>query len=180
VLAAELEPEPVAEMTDEVAVDAEDAGPEPLESSPAAAKLSENEMEDYDFAADEPVTAAPPGFLREDGSDQPVEEWADEPFSPQTQFEVTEDEETGDELSGDSDEWNETPVEQAADSAFDETVSVGLNGHSNDGSVDNENPPETIPGEEDLSPEMAAFLKARRRVAKDNPFKGFDSPPGRF
>jgi hypothetical protein len=180
VLAAELEPEPVAEMTDEVAVEAEDDEPEPFESSPMDAELTEDTTEDYTFEEDEPVIASPPGFLREDGTDEPVEEWVDEPFSPQSQFEVAEDEETDEELVLDSDEWNETPVEQAADSAFDETVSVGRNGHSNDGAVDNENPPETIPGEEDLSPEMAAFLKARRRVAKDNPFKGFDSPPGRF
>jgi pilus assembly protein FimV len=178
-LAVEFEPEPVAEMTDEVAVEADDE-PEPFESSPMDAELTEDTTEDYTFEEDEPVTASPPGFLREDGTDEPVEEWVDEPFSPQTQFEVTEDEETAEEVVLDSNEWNETPVEEPADSALEENVSVGRNGHSNDGAVDNENPPETIPGEEDLSPEMAAFLKARRRVAKDNPFKGFDSPPGRF
>jgi hypothetical protein len=43
-----------------------------------------------------------------------------------------------------------------------------------------EEPPETIPGEEGLSPEMARFLKSRRRDKKDSPFRGFDSPPGRF
>jgi hypothetical protein len=43
-----------------------------------------------------------------------------------------------------------------------------------------EEPPESIPGEEHLSPEMARFLRSRRRDKKDSPFRGFDSPPGRF
>jgi hypothetical protein len=66
----------------------------------------------------------------------------------------------------------------------EETVVVGTNGASSNGlhdaSLTEEEPPETIPGEEDLSPEMASFLRSRRRDKKDNPFRGFDSPPGRF
>jgi len=72
----------------------------------------------------------------------------------------------------------------ARDIPIEETVAIGANGASTNGQHESgrtgEDTPETIPGEEDLSPEMAAFLKSRRRISKDNPFRGFDSPPGRF
>jgi hypothetical protein len=65
------------------------------------------------------------------------------------------------------------PVERAE--VF-ESVRSGNGSHA---APDSE-PPETIPGEESLSPEMARFLRSRRRDKKDSPFRGFESPPGRF
>jgi hypothetical protein len=65
----------------------------------------------------------------------------------------------------------------------DEAVAVSASGASSNGLHEagaEDAAPETIPGEDDLSPEMASFLRSRRRDKKDNPFRGFDSPPGRF
>ena len=161
--------------------------------------------EEYSFEDEEPLVADAPDFLREGGGDDDVAEPGEPPSAPANyeieadgqryasdapdddseahQYEVT--------LEATTAEPEAMPVEEAPgeerwpepEIPIEEAVPVGANGASSNGFHDPasaDEPPETIPGEEDLSPEMAAFLKSRRRITKDNPFKGFDSPPGRF
>ena len=161
---------------------------------------------EFPFEEDEPLIADAPSFLREDGRDDAVTDLPNEPLTPQSHHEVKADQEgeASDTPHDDSaaTEYEvtlrevepepepvtlaEEPAEEpwrAPEIAVEEAIAVGTNGAVSNGlyeTAPDEEPPETIPGEEDLSPEMAAFLKSRRRVSKDNPFRGFDSPPGRF
>jgi hypothetical protein len=75
------------------------------------------------------------------------------------------------------------PADTGHHNGFDQTApEVAEPAHATNGAqpATEQEPPATIPGEEALSPEMARFLRSRRRDKKDSPFRGFDSPPGRF
>jgi hypothetical protein len=197
------EPEPAPELEIDPVVEAEPVAEAELLG------LDEPVTEDhaspsYDLPfEEEEIVAEPPSFLREDGRDESVSEWPDEPLSPQSRYEVAEDaDEPADEVPAQpasqfkvtfgevsDDLLDEPPAEEApanewqpdggvAGSLAAATSGAHENGYHEEALA--EEPPETIPGEEDLSPEMAAFLKSRRRDKKDNPFRGFESPPGRF
>jgi hypothetical protein len=179
---APVEAEPIEDIEPQVV---EEPEPEPvaatIESSSEDQASEEAPAPGITFDEEIPIEAEAPSFLREDGRDEPATEWPEEPLSPQAQYEIPTDEDDGHVEEQPASEF-EVTLEGPIEIPAEEAVTVSSNGASSNGvhdEVDDE-PPETIPGEEDLSPEMAAFLKSRRRVTKDNPFRGFDSPPGRF
>jgi hypothetical protein len=138
-----------------------------------------------------PMEAEAPDFLRGKSGEVTLEELPEEPFTPQTQHQDDGEAEelpqvSAEDAEGDF-EANTAIAETSADErepvpAFgltDEAQAVGSNGaYADEAAVDE--PPDTIPGEAGLSPEMAAFLKSRRRDQKERPFDRFNSPPGRF
>jgi hypothetical protein len=190
------------EPSDETETPAEIASSEAeaVESEMTADTAGEPEAASETFDDVEPLTGEVPAFLREDGSDPPVDEWLDEPFTPQTlpQDEIDE----GDDLPSPAPRWADSEAEpgelsqedQPAATVFEETlrppeeqpadeaIPTGAGFVEGNGLTDGaeDEIPEQIPGEEQLSPEMARFLRSRRRDKKDRPFDGFNSPPGRF